>query len=333
MGETSPTLSVTLWNTGNTNLNQISAILLSDTTNFTLISSGNGCGTTVILGATCDYQFQFNPTSIGPISATATLTDNANPPTQVITLTGIGTNPNTGGTTPSTISTNTYVGTYGTPYTWTAGVVGDGTHVPTGTLTFIVNGNPLCPPATLDGSAQAACTPSPTGLPVGNYTLTINYSGDGFYAPQSVNAPAQILPAHVTITANSFTRPYGQPNPVFTGTITGVVPGETITATYTTTATQFSPPGVYPITPAAVAGPGTSLSNYIITLVPGTLTITQAGPVTITVNNATRIYGVPNPTFTSTITNGAAGDTITVTYSTTATTHFASGELPHHGDA
>jgi sugar lactone lactonase YvrE len=327
-GEISPTLSVTLWNTGNTNLNQIAAILLSDTTNFTLISSGNGCGTTVILGATCDYQFQFNPTTIGPISGTATLTDNANPPTQVITLTGIGTDPNSGGTTPSTISTTTYVGTYGTPYTWTAGVIGDGTHAPTGTLTFIVNGNPLCPPAALDGSGHAGCSPPPTGLSVASYTLTINYSGDGFYAPQSVTAPAQILPAHVTITANSFTRPYGQANPVFTGTITGVVTGETITATYTTTATQFSPPGVYPITPAAVAGPGTSLSNYVITLVPGTLTITQAGAVTITVNNVSRIYGVPNPTFTSTIINGAAGDTITVTYSTTATLTSPPGNYP-----
>lgn len=328
VGETSPSQSVTLWNTGNINLNQISSILLSDTTNYTLISSGNGCGTTVILGATCDYQFQFNPTSIGPITATATLTDNANPPTQVINLTGIGTDPNSGGTHPSTISTNTYIGTYGTPYTWTAGVVGDGTHVPIGTLTFLVNGNQLCPPITLNGSSQAACTPSATGLPAGDYTLTLNYSGDGFYAPQSVTAPAKILPAPVTITANSFTRPYGQPNPVLTGTITGVVPGETITATYTTTATQYSAPGVYPITPAAVAGPGTSLSNYIITLVPGTLTITQAGPVTITVNNATRIYGVPNPTFTSTITNGAPGDTITVTYSTTATLTSPPGNYP-----
>ena len=84
---------------------------------------------------------------------------------------------------------------------------------------------------------------------MGSYTLIINYSGDGFYAANSITAPATILPRPVTITANSFTRPYGQPNPVLTGTITGVVPGETITATYTTTATQFSPPGVYPIVP------------------------------------------------------------------------------------
>ena len=324
-GQVSPTLSITLWDTGNVDLIQVAQLLLSDTTNFSLVSTNALCGSTVLAGATCDYSFQFNPQSIGTYSATATLTDNAYDSPQVITLKGIATIPNTA---PSTITTTQYIGTYGTPYTWAAGVVGDGTHTPTGTLTFVINGANLCPPATLDNTVHASCSPSSTALAAGSYTMVINYSGDSFYAANSITAPATILPRPVTIKADSFTRPYGQPNPVLTGTITGVVPGETITATYSTTATQYSAPGVYPIVPVAAAGPGTSLSNYVITLVNGTLTITQAGPVTIAVDNAQRIYGVPNPTFTSTITNGAPGDTVTVTYSTTAVLNSPVGTYP-----
>jgi len=325
VGDVSPAMTVTLWDTGNKNLTQVSSLLMSDTTNFSLDTTSTLCGTTVLSGATCDYGFRFNPQSTGAFTSTATLTDNSYNTTQVITLKGGAT---AGNITPSTINTATYTGVYGTPYTWTAGVTGDGTHTPTGTLTFTINGNPVCPPLTLNGSAQVSCSPSPTGLAAGTYTMTISYSGDSVYAANSTTATATILPAPVTITANSASRPYGQPNPVFTGTITGVVPGETITATYSTTATQYSAPGIYPITPVAAAGPGTSLSNYAITIVNGTLTITQAGPVTITVANATRIYGVPNPTFTSTTVNGANGDTITVTYSTTATLNSPVGTYP-----
>ncbi len=318
VGDVTPAQTVTLWDTGNVDLTQVSSLLLSDPTNFSLDSTSTLCGTTVLSGATCNYGFHFNPLTSGSLTATAILTDNSYDSTQVITLTGIATLPHT---VPSTITTNTtvYMGVYGTPYNWTAGVTGDGTHLPTGTLTFTVNGTTVCPPLTLDGSAQVSCSPSPIRLAAGTYPLSISYSGDNVYATNSVTTTATITPAPATIIANNASRGYGQLNPAFTGSITGAVAGETITATYLTTATQFSAPGNYPITPVAAAGPGTSLSNYAITLVNGTLTITQAGPLSVTVANATRIYGVPNPAFGSSILNAVDGDTITVTYSTTAT--------------
>jgi sugar lactone lactonase YvrE len=328
VGDISAAQTATIWDTGNLNLTQIAALQLSDTVNFEMDTDSTQCGTTVLAGATCDYGFRCTPQTVGSFSATATLTDNSYTATQVINLKCNAKNPNTGGTAPSTIGTAPYTGVYGHPYTWSASVTGDGTHTPTGTLTFTINGVQLCPPVAINGAGQASCSPLPTGLDVGTYPMTISYSGDGFYAVNSVAATATITPAPVTITANNASRGYGQPNPAFTGTITGVVAGESITATYSTTATLYSPPGQYPITPVAVAGPNTKLSNYAITIVNGILTITQAGPVTITVNNATRIYGVPNPTFTSTITNGANGDTITVTYSTTATLTSPPGNYP-----
>jgi hypothetical protein len=62
---------------------------------------------------------------------------------------------------------------------------------------------------------------------------------------------------------------------------------------------------------------------------PGTLTITAAaGPLVVTVNNATRPYATANPTFTSTITGALNGDTFTVTYATTATLLSDVGSYP-----
>ena len=130
----------------------------------------------------------------------------------------------------------------------------------------------------------------------------------------------------LVVTVNNASRPYGTPNPTFTSTIVGALNGDTFTITYSTLATIASPVGNYAIT-AIVSG--ANIANYNITVVPGTLTITPAiTPLVITVNNAARAYGAPNPTFTSTITGAAPGDTFTVTYSTTATVLSDVGSYP-----
>ena len=56
-----------------------------------------------------------------------------------------------------------------------------------------------------------------------------------------------VSPASLTVTAANANRPFGQANPVFTGTITGVTNGDNITATYSCGATTDSPAGNYPI--------------------------------------------------------------------------------------
>ena len=86
-----------------------------------------------------------------------------------------------------------------------------------------------------------------------------------------------MIPRPVTITADNKTRPVNTPNPQLTGTVVNVVPGQSITATFSTTATTASPAGAYPITPAYIIGAGTKASNYAITVVNGTLTITSSG--------------------------------------------------------
>ncbi len=59
------------------------------------------------------------------------------------------------------------------------------------------------------------------------------------------------------------------------GTITGLVNGDTITASYTCDATANSPAGTYPIVPSLV-DPNNRQTNYTVSLVSGTLTIALA---------------------------------------------------------
>jgi MBG domain-containing protein len=95
----------------------------------------------------------------------------------------------------------------------------------------------------------------------------------------------------LTITANNATQQYGQPSPSLnSATYSGFVNGDTPaslggTLNCTTTATQSSPVGTYPITCS-----GQTSAAYTITYVPGTLTVTPA-PLTVTAKNVFSLYG------------------------------------------
>ncbi|MDR3660193.1 MAG: MBG domain-containing protein, partial [Mycobacterium sp.] len=168
--------------------------------------------------------------------------------------------------------------------------------------------------------------------PVGAYPITATLSGASAanYNNVTVNPGTLTITPSTTplvVSVNNASRPYGAPNPTFTSTITGALNGDTFTVTYSTTATILSPIGTYPITPTLS---GASAANYNnVTVNPGTLTVTQATtPLVVSVNNASRAYGIANPTFTSTIAGALNGDTFTVTYATTATILSPVGTYP-----
>ena len=48
----------------------------------------------------------------------------------------------------------------------------------------------------------------------------------------------------------------------------------------------------------------------------------------MTANNATRVYGAANPTFSGTVTGAQTGDSFTESFATTATTTSAVGSYP-----
>lgn len=111
-------------------------------------------------------------------------------------------------------------------------------------------------------------------------TLSATFTPDdtAHYTTVTTAALLNVLPAPLTVTANNAIKVQGQPNPPLSGTITGLVNGDTDVATYSTTATTNSPAWTYPIVPAL------SDSNYAISLVPGTLKVV---PPPITFLNGT----------------------------------------------
>ncbi len=125
---------------------------------------------------------------------------------------------------------------------------------------------------------QYAIVPVLAGAALSNYCIVTNLG------------ILTITPAPLTVAADDKTRAYGAPDPVFTGSFTGILNGDALEAAYTTTAGPASPIGAYPI----VAAPsGAALVNYSITTNAGVLTITAA-PLTVKADDQVRAYGQTN---------------------------------------
>ena len=92
----------------------------------------------------------------------------------------------------------------------------------------------------------------------------------------------------------------------------------------TTTATAASPVASYTITVAA----GTlSAANYSFTFVNGTLTVTKA-ILTVTANNASKVYGTANPALSPTYSGFVNGDTSAVLTGSPSLTTTATAASP-----
>jgi hypothetical protein len=103
-------------------------------------------------------------------------------------------------------------------------------------------------------------TPVPSSANLGNFTIT------------PVNGSYTIDPAPVTVTADHKTKTFGEPNPVLTATVLGqVAGGDPVNYTLSTTATQSSTVGNYPVTVTLGSNP-----NYTVTATDGTLTVLTA---------------------------------------------------------
>ena len=117
------------------------------------------------------------------------------------------------------------------------------------------------------------------------------------YAITYVNGALTVNKAPLTITANSFTKTYGD-TITLTGnefSISGLKNSETTSsATLTTTGAVATAPyssTPYTITPSAITGAnGFNTSNYTITYVNGGINVSKA-PLSVTANSYTKTYG------------------------------------------
>lgn len=121
----------------------------------------------------------------------------------------------------------------------------------------------------------------------GTATITASQAGNpGYFPAADVVRQLTVNKAALTIRVRDTTKTEGTPNPPFTITYTGFVPGETpanllTPVVATTTATTAATPGPYPI----IISGGTS-NNYNVTIVNGKLTVIPAGGNNIQFLNA-----------------------------------------------
>jgi len=211
--------------------------------------------------------------------------------------------------------------TYGTTLasTLNATVTYNGNTVP-GTFTYT---------ATPAGGSASAATAA-TVLAAGSYTLTASFT------PNNTVTYGTPTPKSVPLTVN-------QAQPTIAWTPAASIPyGTTLAALLNATA-SFSGNSVagsfaYTATPSGGAATTVTAST---TLVVGTYTLgvtftptdatdyktatataplsVTGGTLTVTANNATRVYGAANPSFTGTITGQQNGDTFTESFTTNAT--------------
>jgi hypothetical protein len=177
----------------------------------------------------------------------------------------------------------------------------------------------------MDALENSSTTLLPTGKSTRSKSITLFVTAL-LLAMLAGSVAAQAQAAPLVITAINAGRFYGDPNPVFLGTITGLRSGDTITAIFTCVANPGSAVGDYVIV-STLVDPDNKLSNYNVIINNGTLTVTPA-PLSIVADDITRVVGQPNPTFTGTISGVKNGDEITATHDSPATVGSEAGTYP-----
>ncbi|HEU0168024.1 MAG TPA: MBG domain-containing protein, partial [Chloroflexota bacterium] len=146
-------------------------------------------------------------------------------------------------------------------------------------------------PSSLGGALAFSTPATPTGAVAGSpYAVTPGGLISTDYAISFVAGKLTITKAPLTVAGNSISKVIGLPIPALGGTTTGLLNGDNISTTYTTTATQLSAVGSYPITPSAV-DPNNRLPNYALTLTAGTLTVTANTSCPRTGQNGANLAG------------------------------------------
>jgi uncharacterized repeat protein (TIGR01451 family) len=185
--------------------------------------------------------------------------------------------------------------------------------------TLMANGNPVAGVLItfkLNGIAIGSATTNTSGVAKSSAVLLVgspynagtygpaagtgaeaNFAGNASFSASYGNNKLTINKAPLTVSADNKSRLFGFPNPPLTAVYTGFVnhegdnngpfagSGVAGTPIITTSATQDSPVGTYPITIAA--GTLVGGNNYDITLNPGTLTVTLCGGEIIGLNGIT----------------------------------------------
>jgi len=147
-------------------------------------------------------------------------------------------------------------------------------------------------------------------------TLALGGAAAAEYTLSGASGTVTIHAAPLTITATAQGKTYGAALSLGTTAFSvgsGLAAGETVTGVSLTAnggTAATAPVGSYVITPSGATGTGGFLaSNYNITYSPATLTVNKA-ILTVTANNAIRVYGQANPAFSANYAGFCNGETL-----------------------
>ena len=215
--------------------------------------------------------------------------------------------------------------TYGQDDVTLGGHIGGAALVPSGSAEISLDG--VTQSAAIDpttGDFSTVFSTATLGVQGSPYTVTYSYAGDGTYTPISDSTQlVTVAPRALTVTASGATKSYGDADPAFSAGYNGFANGEDATVLAGTLGFSTSEPsgnapvGVYSVEPFGLSSP-----NYTITFVPGSLTVNPMA-LTIAANNASKIYGQPDPTFSATGSGFAPGEGLN---SLTGTLQFGTSE-------
>jgi hypothetical protein len=224
VGTLSPVQSVTVSNSGNATLTLAS--LAPSSASFALAASGS-CGAafpiSILSSANCTLDIVFDPATVGLISGTLTLTNNAAGSPETIQVSGTGLQD---GTTMALIS-SLPVSNVNNPVTFTATLTPTtptSAPTPTGTVVFTDGATNL---GSIAVSAGAASLTTST-LGAGSHTITATYAGDTLYTGSSAMVVQKVI---------------GPPDIQLLSSLNPSTPGVNVTFTANVTSPNGSPTG------------------------------------------------------------------------------------------
>jgi hypothetical protein len=185
-------------------------------------------------------------------------------------------------------------------------IYGDANPAFTYTATGLVNGDVLT--GALDSIATVASN-------IGTYSIDqASLAASPNYILSYTGANLTVTVRPLSVVADAMSRIYGDANPAFTYTTTGLVNGDTLTGALDSAATVTSNVGTYAITQGTVA----ASANYAISYTGANLSVTPRA-LSVTADAASRLYGDANPVLTYTATGLVNGDTLTGALGSSAT--------------
>ncbi|WP_066520984.1 MBG domain-containing protein [Christensenella minuta] len=161
----------------------------------------------------------------------------------------------------------------------------------------------------IDGENYSPAMPQFTNA--GDYPVYVRAEAPN-YNPAVARVTVAVKKADLTVTAEDMAKVYGQENPQFTVSYSGLVNGESGAVLLGTLAFDCAADTLSPVDSYAVTPGGLTSDNYEISFAEGVLTVTPK-PVTVTAENKTKTAGDADPALTAVVSGLVGSDTLQYT--------------------